>query len=493
MWKAFLVSILLLLPSAVISKRTQGTFKLSGVNTEHVLASFAVGKNGGRVTIRIGSEEPYENEQAIKFHIYKEKDWPKFQKATLCTEKVRLAHKTFDLKFLMKGTGALAPKGGKWQAVKTVMLADPNTEPISKAEYFYFVIDDCTLEQYNHDNRVPKMTFDVNTWNYMVNANTKARRTTQFSASDDRLFEIHAVVATVGLIVAVWLFFNMTVRLARKKNNNTVHAAVLWVFASTALLAAASICELFHLEIYHYNGFGVYMLDALAAHMEAISDAATVLLLLSLAAGWTLPSDVVGVNTSASSLTGIVSGIVAPLSTGKLQKLNPAAIFGISVLAFHVILAQWGRMYNDDFDSYHDLNHLPGSILMTCRFILGFVFLGTTLQTRLHCKVHQLSKFYLILAVAGFVWFQTPPLVIFLCKWMLPLRAQQNAVTIGSALMQTSSMALLSWLVTSHSTTYHQYSHMSTSEKGQTLTESLASEQGTREWRLLGKAKIRLD
>ena len=490
-----LLSVLLLLPPNVLSKRTRGKFKLSGANTEHVMSSFAVNVMGGRATIRIGSDEMYENEQRLKLHIYTESVWKAFRKATLCSEKIELALKSYDLSFNFKGDGPMVPRGGKWQAVKTVMLGDPNTdEKLPHPTFFYFVVDDCSLERYLHDNKIPMLNYEVNTWNYIHDAHSKHKRTSQLGAEEDGLFDTHGVTAVFSAITVGWLFLNMTARLARKKNNNTVHAAVLWIGLAAALDCASSICILFHMEVYHYNGVGIYFLDALAAHLEAVCDAALILFLLSLAAGWTLPSDVVGVNATANSMSSVLADMAKPL--GGLSKMNSVGVFGITVVALHVILAQWGRTYNDDFESYHDFAHLPGRILMGLRFVLGFAFLGTTLQTRLHCKVHQLQTFYAILAAMGFVWFQMLPILTVVCNWCLPLLWQRSTVFIASAVLQSTSLALLAWLVTSHATVYHQYSHMSTNDKAPSLTESLSHPSdvgGTREWKLLGKAKVRLD
>ena len=131
-------------------KRTRGYFKLSGVHTEKVLSSFVVGPQGGRLTVRLGMDDHlYPNDQHIKFRVYNDTHWRKVKKATLCTEKIKYAMTTVDLTFVEKGSGPLAPKGGKWQAVKTLNLADPNDEStkIDAPRYYYFVVDDCSLSQ----------------------------------------------------------------------------------------------------------------------------------------------------------------------------------------------------------------------------------------------------------------------------------------------------------------------------------------------------------
>jgi len=54
----------------------------------------------------------------------------------------------------------------------------------------------------------------------------------------------------------------------------------------------------------------------------------------------------------------------------------------IMIVAVHAILAQWGRTFDDDFDTYHALEHPPGKALMILRFALGLVWRGPVRVTR---------------------------------------------------------------------------------------------------------------
>jgi len=473
------------------ARRTRGYIQLSGKDTEHVLNSFVIGPKGGRITVRLGSDTPYDNDRHIKLRVYRDTEWAAMQKAPLCTEKIKLAHKTSDLNFAYKGDGPMAPKGGKYQAVRTVLVADPNVpeEVIDRPHYYYFVVDDCSLEAYDHDAAVPKLYFEINTWNYY--GSKKKRRTTQMGADEDWLWECHEVSILVSGGLLAWLVFMMFWRLGRKQAQHTVHVAVFWIAIAVALDLGSSICQIVHLEIYHYNGVGLYFMDALSTHLECVCDVTIMIFLLSIAAGWTLPSDVVGLASNQGVMQQAMSDLSNPLSA--LARLSPAGLAGVGFLAVHVILAQLGRTYNDDFDSYHDYNHLPGHITIFIRILMGLLFLGTTFQTKLRCKVKQLQTFYTIVGILGVLWFEAMPVVTFTCNWMLPFHLRHPVVFLASATLQCSSLILLSWLVTSHSTTYHQYSHMSSSDKP-SLTESLSSPSNhSREWRIMGKTKVRLD
>jgi hypothetical protein len=369
------------------------------------------------------------------------------------------------------------------------MLADPNSEAdkIDVPHFYYFVVDDCSLEIYDHDSSVPELYFEINTWNYY--GSVQKRRTTQLGADENWLMDVHELTTVVSGVILAWLAMIILARLSRKKSNNTVHASVLWITIAAGLDMASSICQLLHLEIYHYNGNGNPLLDAVSTHLEVACDSLLMLFLLSLGAGWTLPSDVVGIKPTAGSM---MADMASPLAA--LTKLSKTGLAGVGFLLLNAILAQWGRLYNDRYDAYHDYAHLPGRIGIFLRTALGLFFLGTTLNTRIQCRVGPLRMFYFVLAAVGFLWFEAMPAVTFVCNWMLPLHWRRPAVYLASSILQGSCLVGLGWLVTSHYTSYHQYSHMSNNE-GPSLTETLSSPSGetTREWKVFGKAKVRLD
>lgn len=491
-----LLLVVTLLPAAT-ARRTRGYFKLSGANTEKVMTSFAIGTKGGRATVRVGMDREYDNDKHLKFHVFRDTKWKQYTKATLCSERIKLADASYDLSFVFKGEGPYTPQGGKWQAVRTVMIGDITTsDRLTEPHYFYFVLTDCSLEIYGHDGSVPKMYYEINTWNYYGPIDKK--RTTQLGTNEDYLIESHEISIIISIAMLAWLIVTGIWRLARKNAQNTVHAAVIWIIVSVVLALASSILELIHLEIYHYNGAGNYTLDCLATHTEALSDASVILFLMSLAAGWTLPSDVISTAGVASGGIMTVQGMQAQVSNslGQMSKLSRLGVVGGSFCLFQMILAQWGRTYNDDFDSYHDYAHLPGKIIMTLRVVLGLVFVGTIVQTKNQCRVNQLQLFYTIITGLGFLWFVAMPIVTFVCNWMLPLHYRHPVVFIASTIAQMCCLLFLSWLVTSHATPYHQYSHMSNNEGpslGDSLLGSSPKDALTREWKLFGNAKMRLD
>lgn len=123
----------------------------------------------------------------------------------------------------------------------------------------------------------------------------------------------------------------------------------------------------------------------------------------------------------------------------------------ILVLAMHVILAQWGRIYNDNFDSYHDYEHGPGRALMWMRLLCGALFALATWHTnrglQRHAAGRSLSDFYKTLLTCGVAWFTGLPALTVWAR-LLPYYLRNGLVVVGSGLLQAGVLASLAYLVT---------------------------------------------
>lgn len=474
---------------AVQAKRAKGQFQLSHRRTEQVLTSFAVGKRGGGFTVRLGIDEPYPNEESLKFRVYTDVAWKKYKKTKRCSEKVKLAETTVDSDFTLEDRGNRMYLGGAWQSVHTISMP-----PMSSPHYFYFVVDDCSLGS-NPDLRVPKVDFEIDVWNYHGNA-----KRNHLSLDELDLQDLHEFCVILSFLALTWLVFNIIRSFARKKS--TVHISLLWIATAAVLDFAGSTCQLMHLEMFQYRGFRSSLFLAGIALFEATCDALIMLFLLSIGSGWTLPNDVVGVNPNASSFQALVNEVASPLAA--LVQQSRSAVMGLIFVALQAGLAVLGSTYYEESENYHDYTHWPGHVVISIRVALGFLFLATTLQTRLRCRMKQLQSFYFLVALLGFTWFELLPSLTFMCNWMVPLHWRRTVIFIGNGLLQSGCIIMLSWLVTSHATAYHQYSHISNhhDEMGLSLTESLSSSKyssysssatGRKELKLFGKTKIRFD
>ena len=460
--------------SHVHGKTTSGDFRLSGLNTEYVLGSFAISaKADGYMKITFLADSNYQHDARLRLRMYKDDKWPTFQKTPACVDKIRHATVAEPLTW--------NHKRGKFVS-ESAMKLDNSQE--DRPHYFYFVIDDCSLEEVMHDATVPKIHYKLETWN---DGN-------HLAADEKHLKSMHLGTLLVSGILGVLMALAIIMQLQSPKAS--VHAAMFWVMAAAVSDAGSSFFEILHLSMYSRDGVGSYFLDAISAHLEAICDSLVALLLLSVAAGWTLPSDVIAVQQNASPVQRVLGGLRTPFSA--LQTFTPTAMLAVGILVAHVVLAQWGRIYNDDFDSYHDLEHLPGKCLMVLRIMLGLCHIICCVQTRMRCPV-SLHSFYLQLALVGILWFGSLPFITWICNFAVPYHLRHWTVGMWGSALQSSSIVLLSWLVTSHSTSYHKLSHMSSTKENLTDSLSAASSSdsadrggGLRSFQI-GGAKIRLD
>lgn len=423
----------------------------------------------GYVKVRIQSKDPYQMNKELYVRLIEDQNWPNYQRSPSCSEKIPYSS--------INEHVAQHRKRKKYEAELAMPL---NNEKGTRPRYFYFVITDCSLEQYMHDKSIPRLHYVLETWN----------DGSHVSADESHLKMLHTLTLLVSLLVAALLGLGVVIRLYE---SSSVHAAMFWVLAAAFSDALSSILEIVHLKLYAENGVGSYFLDALSAHLEAICDALVVLLLLSVAVGWTLPSDVVKVQQNVPFIQRIIGGFKSPF--GAIASPSTTTLFALGVIVSHIALAQWGRVYNDDFDSYHDLAHLPGKILMLMRFGLGLVFMGACFQTRNQCP-HSLHRFYIKFAMVGILWFWSLPVLTTIVNTVVHYHQRHFTIGVWSAACQSTSIVLLSWLVTAHSTSFHKFSHMSTASDN--LTESLSSVSSNSNGpksvaMLMGNAKVRLD
>ena len=564
------------------AKVISGDFKLSGVNSEKVLTSFAVMPDyGAKFSLRLKASDMYETERYLKLRLFQDEKWNRHLRVMTCQEKVRHASHSIDIVFdyidkewqlkepiydviltkaqnekydprkVMRNKrkreqelaaaegkegGSPPPQQQQQQQQQDTYVDDAfvsveerdligSTKAFTadRVQYWYLTLDDCMLEQTNLDGKMPMLHFDLEIVNALEpieaiderklnlspverqkRGRQKKPRVTHLSADETHLVRLHTMTLLISGMVTALLVFNAGMQ--STKGGHTVHAAVLWVALAAALDAASSFCAIIHLNAYDSNGYGNYFMDAMAAHLEALCDSFLILLLLSFGAGWTLPSDAIRVRPNENALHQAFTDLASPLRALLQPTTSVVGMIAWGIIGSHVILVQWGRTYNDDFESYHDFDHLPGKILMLMRIVLGLLLLAVTMRTHLQAKVKQLQDFYLKMAILGFLWFQSLPFVTWACNTFVPYYRQHPTVFLWSAILQASSIVLLAALVTSHSqsSAFAQYSHATapsgaSNTGGSSLGESLSNLGGggggssARSSFMFGKTKIAVD
>lgn len=445
------------------------------------------------MTAVLFSNEKYENENNLKMHLYIDDDWPEVKKAKTCRERTQLARQTVDIKFEAEDEKQVKKWGIKkprWRSETHLHIADieSSADYAPRHHYWYIAVDDCSVEGKKHlDYEIPLLRVHYQIYNMLTE-----NALTHLSTDEFYLSRLHTFTMFFSGFFCFLLFGKICYHL---RKSGVVHIAKILVMGAAVFDTWSSAFELMHMTFYRFDGIGWYALDALSAYSEAICDAIVCMLLLAVAAGWTLPSDILAIEqrqNGASQMQAILIGLANP--AGFESWLNPFTGVFFGLIATHVILANCGLAYNDEYDSYHDLEHLPGKILMGVRSILGFLMLAAVAQTRRKC-IARLHKFYAAFSIVGTIWFQGLPIITWLCNSVVPYHERHPAVIISSAILQSTSLLLLSWLVAIHdATSYHKVSHM-TQTVDDNLTEKLTAAGGNAAtWSFFfGKAKIRLD
>lgn len=274
----------------------------------------------------------------------------------------------------------------------------------------------------------------------------------------------------VSILLILYILVSIVLRM---QTTGTLHIALLLLLATCVFDAASNFAEMYHLSAYETNGIGNYSMDAIASHCEAIADSTVAILLLFVGCGWTLPTDVLTIptnnNNESSWIKNVVGGLRDPLSAATyIGQGNPAALLVLFTYALNTILAQCSRIYDDDFDSYHSFDHLPGKIQMSLRCLLGLFFLIGVNSIRNGGKCPQsLRPFLMKFMMLGCMWFLLLPVVSYFISKTADNHSKHSLVTKFTLYMQQCSYTGLTWLFTSQfhtNSAYHNVSKVTQSD-----------------------------
>lgn len=511
---AVAIILLALAPTNVHAKIQSGKIHLSGAKTESTVVKFAVSsKSSAKIDLNITSYGMYEDEKELRLRIYVDEEWPKVRKEPLCSEKIRMAQRSVPIVMEYRGSEVDDRKGKKkggrgdraemYSArIRHEVTNPPNPRQLperkDRSRYFYFVIDDCNLERAYHDKGVPDMLYTVSIQNGRPSPGG-GRDYDHLPSDEEGIGKLLVLTILISGGLALLLLYKMASTIGGE-----VHVAIFIVVVACLTNGLSALCELIHLSVFSKDGHGIYALDAFSSHFEALSDSMVSLILLSIGGGWTLPSDVVGggIGKEASSnkfLRGVrnpAGSLLDLISSGGGSGDKKGGIVALAIILVHAGLAQWGRTFDDDFDTYHALEHPPGRALMMLRFALGLFFITGVGMVRSGGRCPpSLMSFLTKFGLVGLSYFASLPGVSMFVGSVLPYYQRHQALHWGASMVQFCSLASLTWLfIGGHdASAYHRLSRVGNNEKD--MTESIASSDNVARpsmWRM-GKTKIRLD
>jgi len=220
-------------PITVNAKLDSGKVHLSGVKSESTLVKFAISSSStAKIDVNFTSYGMYENEQELRLRIYIDDDWKKYKKLTLCSEKIKLAQRAIPIIFDYKGSMPDDRKGKKKKKstvemytarVQHEIMNPPNLRRSVKKDrrrYFYFVVDDCSLERFQHDAQIPDMLYDLSILNGRPKGTGKLHWE-HLPADEDTVGYLLVLTIISSGLLAMLLFY----RLARSVGGE-VHVAI---------------------------------------------------------------------------------------------------------------------------------------------------------------------------------------------------------------------------------------------------------------------------
>ena len=223
---------------------------------------------------------------------------------------------------------------------------------------------------------------------------------------------------------------------------------------------------------------GLVFFDVWSSLLEAISDFVVSFILLSIGSGWTL-------NTSSSSSSfqhpydsSSSSPALSLVASLKKTFASPAALFirpsmhtmlFVLLFAVHVVLVLWSALgFADDFDKFHDHEHLPGKILMWFRLGSAILFCLLSTNTMNHDLGGDMKFFMRLFRTVGCAWFACMPIFVFVAEFFAQY-LRHPIITGGTLMIQSLTLTVMAWLfVGSKSTLYYARSTV-----GQSSSSSL--------------------
>ena len=328
------------------------------------------------------------------------------------------------------------------------------------------IVADCSLEMYEH--KVPPLYYNITFLNEPGDRHLPA---------DERgLYSIHLfnfVVLLAGLVGLLLLSWN------RITESQSIHIVVVLVGLALINSLLASFYELIHLRSYYYNGMGWPFFNILSSLCEAFSDFVVSFILLAISCGWTLGSNVR--EAGFGSMGAFHLGHAEDLDSSGWQTIlnrklialrqtlrspaqifvhvNQASIVLVLLLVFYLVLVVWSAWgFDDDFDKFHDHEHLPGIVLMWSRLALCALFTVSATRTINYGAGGDIMIFLRLFRTVGACWFACMPLLCFVGSFFAQY-LRHPIVTGGTLIIQSVSICVLTWLVVgSKSTLYYRKS-----------------------------------
>jgi len=422
------------------AKVIQGAATLDSMNTELFVGKFAfsAGHKGAidgdfKVSAKYLSGRPrflkiHASTRSLQIGVYNQAAWDKYQaailKGSLCTDRIKMARisQSVPMHDLTKKDHEDIP----FELNHMVHASETS-------HYWYAIVADCSLEEY--DAHPPTLHYKIRFRN----------GGSELPADEDGLLVLNVLVL---LMLLGSLFFVVRGVQASLTEHKQVHLVVLLLAAAQVLQTISGVLELAHLWQYSTDGLGLlwkysyFPADLLSEVFQGLSEFVIQSVLIALAFGWTI-----------APASGQSSEFFKSLSKPHemFSKMSAGTLFTLVQLVLQLSLELSGRVYEDDFNQFHDHEHWPGYLLMVLRLMLASLFAYGVRRTKadsIKGSDEALTRFFFRLQITGCIWFVAFPGTVVLSSWA-PEYRRHGIVSVGAILTQLGALTyLMSMLLT---------------------------------------------
>lgn len=327
--------------------------------------------------------------------IYIDKKWEDALSQKSCKAKEEISKRSLSLSLPLNGEWSNPIRGSMTQNTRT--------------HFWYFAISQCELTERQ------KIRIEMK----MINSDDS-----EFSAEEHGMQYAYPVILLVYLLA---LSGNI-LRLVKKfQQTEDLEMNLLVLNVAIGCQYTGILCEVIHIWVYAYNGYGIVVFDVFYQVLEVLSSIIVTILLIIIASGWTL----------------------------KFKDFPDADIYipiSLFVVILNLMVVGVGRITEDSYNKFSDYEGVPGYFLVTFRVLLWawFVYLIKDMQKTANAKLMSFLVRFLIMASLYFL--ALPAVIIF--SWVFEPYVRNKVVVVLTNLIQILVFLFLTHLFSEKSLFY---------------------------------------
>lgn len=141
----------------------------------------------------------------------------------------------------------------------------------------------------------------------------------------------------------------------------------------------------------------------------------------------------------------------------KFEDIDFAIMLGTLVAFVHIFFVIFGHIHDEDPYQVHDYGSWPGMVLLIFKMLFFGVFLFFIFYTIKKADA-RIKMFLIQLGVLGSIYILSIPLIVLFATTFVDVHYQHKTITIGNILLQTVTIAFLTYLFSSEKSRYYSVS-----------------------------------